>query len=538
MINIIKKNKKWIILILVLLMILSILDVLAPYLLKIIVDELSSNKLGHILWILMAFVCTRVLIIIVQAIKNKVNNKVSNKMLSELRQSIFNTILSMNLKAFTKFQSSDLYLRSTVDAENVKSLFSDTVPKVLNDFIHALFMIVAMFIIDYKLAFVAMLTIITISVLSFFIIRNAQKAQKEVKLARDFQGREYSEGYNKSKLTKLFGLEEKNINKLNKHLNKELKGQYKEIFWNSFTYPSGVFFEAVGIYAILYYVINIDISISIGTLYIFLYYIQKCYDPLKKIFEQLEDIQNEVVSLQRINKVLYVKEKENIKEGLQVKELKGNIEFENVTFVYNKNEILRNLSFSIKQGEKIAIVGRTGAGKTTITRILMRLYPIKSGKITIDGYDLEELSIESIRNNITYISQNTYIFRDTVRKNILLDKQDISDEEILNIMEQIGAMPLLDRLENGLDEIVNTNRLSKGELQIIAFVRAIVHKANIYIFDEPTSNIDLRTEKMIQSIIDKISETSTVIIIAHRLATIQNVDKVLELEQGSIKSDL
>ena len=389
MINIIKKNKKWIILILVLLMTLSILDVLAPYLLKIIVDELSANKLGNILWILMFFVCTRVLIIIVQAIKNKVSTKVSNKMLSELRQSIFNTILSMNLKAFSKFQSSDLYLRATVDAENVKNLFSDTVPKVLNDFIHALFMIIAMFIIDYKLAFVAMLTIITISILSFFIIRNAQKAQKEVKLARDFQGREYSEGYNKSKLTKLFGLEEKNINKLNQHLNKELKGEYKEIFWNSFTYPSGVFFEAVGIYAILYYVINIDISISVGTLYIFLYYIQKCYDPLKKIFEQLEDIQNEFVSLQRINKVLYVKEKENITEGLQVKELKGNIEFENVTFVYNKSEILRNLSFSIKQGEKIAIIGRTGAGKTTITRILMRLYPIKSGKITIDGYQLE-----------------------------------------------------------------------------------------------------------------------------------------------------
>ena len=175
-----------------------------------------------------------------------------------------------------------------------------------------------------------------------------------------------------------------------------------------------------------------------------------------------------------------------------------------------------------------------GSGKTTITKILMRLYPINNGKITIDGYDLNELSIESIRNNITYISQDSFIFKDTIRKNIVLEKDDISDEQILNVMEQIGAIPLLNRLDNGLDEIVNVNRLSKGELQIIAFIRAIIHNANIYIFDEPTSNIDLKTEKMIQSIIDKISSTSTVIIIAHRLSTIKNVDRVLELKDVSV----
>lgn len=148
---------------------------------------------------------------------------------------------------------------------------------------------------------------------------------------------------------------------------------------------------------------------------------------------------------------------------------------------------------------------------------------------------MNDLSIESVRNNITYISQNSYVFKDTVRRNILLDKKGISDNEIFNIMKNIGAMPLLDRLENGLDEIITINKLSKGELQIIAFIRAIVHKANIYIFDEPTSNIDLRTEKMIQSIIDKISKTSTVIIIAHRLATIQNVDRILKVENGSVR---
>ena len=191
----------------------------------------------------------------------------------------------------------------------------------------------------------------------------------------------------------------------------------------------------------------------------------------------------------------------------------------------------------LKQVKRLQSLVKLGAGKTTITKILMRLYPINKGKVTIDGYDLNELSIKSIRNNITYISQDSYIFKDTVRKNIVLERNDISDKQILDVMEQIGAIPLLERLDNGLDEVVDINRLSKGELQVIAFIRAIVHKANIYIFDEPTSNIDLRTEKMIQSIIDKISKNSTVIIIAHRLSTIQNVDRILELKDGSVLSN-
>ena len=222
------------------------------------------------------------------------------------------------------------------------------------------------------------------------------------------------------------------------------------------------------------------------------------------------------------------------RSGYIIEKFRGDIEFEDVSFAYNKKDIFKNATFKINQGEKVAIIGKTGAGKTTMTQALMRLYPIKEGIITIDGFDIEKISIQSIRHNISYISQNAYILNDTLRRNIILDKTDILDEKIFNIIDEIGARPLLSRLENGLDEVVNINKLSKGELQIIAFIRAIIHEASIYIFDEPTSNIDLRTEKMIQSIIDKISQTSTVFIIAHRLSTIKNVDKILEIKDGSI----
>lgn len=260
-----------------------------------------------------------------------------------------------------------------------------------------------------------------------------------------------------------------------------MQNRYKYITVNSFLWPASVLLQAVGIYVIIYYVLNIETSISLGTVYIFLYYIKQAFTPLKEMFDQLEEIQNAQVSLERINTVLSVKEKEDIKQGQKIQKLEGNIEFKNVTFAYGKKEVLNDISFKINKGEKVAFIGKTGAGKTTITNILMRLYPIKSGDVILDGYNMKDISIESVRNNITYISQNAYVFKDTIRRNILLEKQDISDEEILKIMKDIGAMPLLDRLENGLDEIVTINKLSKENCKLLHLLEQLFIKL-IFIF--------------------------------------------------------
>lgn len=535
LIDVVKKYKKTIFFVVVVVIVANILNILAPYLLKVIIDEFAKNMvISSVISILICYVLLRIAIIIVQYIKDKTTNKLSNDMLEDLRNKIFDKLIVMNMKTFTKFQSSDLYTRLTVDAENTKTLFSDNIPIILNDVLYILFIMIAMMIIDIKLSIIGIASILLIAIYSFFLVRKLQGLTKKITIKRDLENQQYSENYNKSKLTRFFSLEKKNIHKVNTLLKEELKERYRYINYNSFLWPASVFLEAVGIYAVIYYVLNIETAISLGTVYIFLYYIKQAFTPLKEIFDQLEEIQTAQVSLERINTVLLVKEKEDIQKGQKIQKLEGNIEFKNVTFSYGRKEILQEASFNIRKGEKVAFIGKTGAGKTTITNILMRLYPIKSGEVILDGHDMKDISIESIRNNITYISQTAYVFKDTIRRNILLEKQDIPDEEILKIMEDIGAMPLLDRLENGLDEMVTVNKLSKGELQIIAFIRAIIHKANIYIFDEPTSNIDLRTEKMIQSIIDKISKTSTVIIIAHRLATIQNVDKILKVENGKV----
>lgn len=535
MIKIVSKNKKIIVLIIILLILINILDVVAPYILKLVIDEFSQNiEINRVIILVSIYLLVRIGIILIKAVKNKKTNFLSNKMLSELRDTMLNKVLGMKLETFNKFASSDIYTRLTLDAENVKSLFSNNIPVVLNDVLHILLMIVVMLIIDIKLALIGITIIAVIASYSYMLISKLKKIDKVILDKRDLENRQYSEDYNKSKLTKFFSLEEKNIAKVDNLLDEELKNRFKYTSLNSFLWPVGVFLESVGIYAILYYALNINMAYSLGTIYIFLYYIKQCFNPLKEIFNQIEEIQEATVSLERINTILKIKEKEDIYIGYMIEKFKGDIEFEDVGFAYNKKYIFRNATFKINQGEKVAIIGKTGAGKTTMTQALMRLYPIKEGTITIDGFDVEQISIESIRHNISYISQNAYVLNDTLRRNIILDRTDILDEQILNIIDKIGARPLLSRLENGLDEVININRLSKGELQIIAFIRAIVHEASIYIFDEPTSNIDLRTEKMIQSIIDKISQTSTVLIIAHRLATIKNVDKIIEIKDGSV----
>ena len=312
-----------------------------------------------ILIIVALYILTRILIILVEVVRNKKTNLLSNKMLNELRSKIFNKVLSLKINDFEKFPSSDIYTRLTVDAENVKTLFSEDIPVILNDIVNIVFMFITMFIINTKLAFIGTIITIVFAINESLIIKKLKQIQKQTVKKRDLQNKEYSETYNKSKLTKFFSLEDKNIDKVNKLLKEELKLRYKHIWIDSLPWPISVLVEAITMYAILYYVLNIDSEISLGTVYIFLYYIRQCFSPLKELFNQIEEIQTSQVSLERINTILSIQEKEEINKGLNIENLKGNIEFNNVSFAYDKQSILSDISFKISAGEKTAIVGRT-----------------------------------------------------------------------------------------------------------------------------------------------------------------------------------
>lgn len=534
--SILKKNSKILCLVVFFLIITNILSVTHPLVLKQILDiDFNDNNIVIILRNLaVVYITVHIFLIISKDLRNTVINKAMSKILKDLREKLFCHVLKWNMETYQKYNSSEIYTRLTADIDNVSALFLGTLQVLVNDVLYIALMVVFMFLADIKLAIIGCIAMIITAVISYIFTHQVAKANKQILNKRDKENRQYSEMYNKNKLTYLFKLQKNTAKKINKTLDEELFYRKKFIFIESFTYPLSTTIQALAIYFILQYTLNINSFISLGSIYLVINYIKDCREPLNEIFEQLEEIQSSFMSLKRINILLKENGVEDIEKGKIDENLKGDIEFENVYMQYGDNKVLNDISFIIKEGSKVTIAGKTGVGKTTLMNILMRLYSFKSGRILIGGKDITKIRIKDIRKNISYISQTPYILEDTLKNNIVLGDESITDEQIKTAAKEIGFESTLNKFKDGLNETISKSNLSYGQLQMIAFLRAILHKANIYIFDEPTSNIDLKTEDRIQKLIDRITKKSTVIIIAHRKSTIENSDKIIYLKDGKV----
>lgn len=534
--KIIKKHIKSLILIAFLLVACNLLSTLHPYVMKefVDIDFKSENIENTITTFIIIYAGIHLLLVISRNLKNVVINKTMTKILRDIREKVFSKVLNFKMTTFNKYNSAELYTRLTVDIDNLLTMLSGILDILLNNITHIVFMVIMMFVANINLAIIGAFTVCVIAVIAYNSSKILGKIDSDLLKKRDEENTEFSELYNKNKLTYLFKLQKKNIAKTHKLFDEELDIRRKYIFVHHFPYWLLTLIQALGIYAIIYYALNINASISLGSIYLVLFYTKQCKSPLEEIFNNLEDLQTCMNSYKRIKILLEEGNGEDIESGEYVDNLDGDIEFENVSMSYGKETILRNLSFIIKRGTKVTIAGRTGVGKTTLTNVLMKLYDIQSGRILINGYDISKVSSKVLRDNISYISQNPYIFADTVRNNIILGNSEITDKQIEDLICEMKVENVFEKLPNGLDTQIKLSKLSLGELQIIAFIRAILHKTNIYIFDEPTSNIDLKTEKLIQNVIDKISKESTVIIIAHRKSTIASSDKIIYLKDGQI----
>ena len=534
--KIIKKYFKLIITIFILLLTCDFLSTLPPYIVKQVVDIdfTRTDIINTIIFFICIYIFIHLSVVIFKYIRDVLINTTICKILRDIRKMLFDKILNFKMSTFNKYNSSELYTRLTSDVNNLFDLLFGFLYKILSNILYIVFMIIMMFVANVNLAIIGGITITLISFIVYKFTKTLGNLDNEVLKKRDKEHIEFSELYNKSKLTYIFKLQNKNIDKMNNLFYSELKLRIKYIFIHHFPYWIIAMIQAIGIYAIIYYALNINIGISLGSIYLVLYYTKECKTPLEEICNQLEELQTCINSYKRIKVLLNETGEEDIESGEYIENLNGDIEFQNVSMRYDKEMILKNISFLIKKGTKVTIAGRTGVGKTTLTNVLMKLYDIESGRILIDNYDISKISTKCLRNNISYISQNPYIFADTVRNNITLENKNITDKQINELIQEMGVENLFSKLYNGLDTQIKISKLSYGELQIIAFIRAILHKANFYIFDEPTSNIDLQTEKMLQKIIDKISEKSTVIIIAHRKSTIESSDKIIYLKDGQV----
>lgn len=541
--SLISKYKYKFLFVIILMIITSLINTFLPYIIKYAIsltenvtsfNDISSKILGIVIaYMLLSIICA-----FLEYIKYVSLTKNTEGLTYEIREEAYKKVISFNMDTFSNMHISTLITRMTADINNI----GDFIGRILPMFISAgIFLIVVLGVMCFINIYFALVMVICSLILVAALLKLGKKME--------YYNRKSIE--NTEKLNNYFGETFSGINTINlfniqKERKEELDKYNKEetdISRSYFTIQSALKpVESMTKYLIIAIIIYLCIQgkvagIDVGIIYVVVSYIDKFFEPLGHILYHYENLQQGRVSIKRIDDLLQKKENiENIYEGQTAEKLEGNIRFKSVDFSYIEGKpILEDVTFSINKGEKVALVGETGAGKTTIINLILGFYKINSGNILFDGKNMDDISLESIRKNVSFIQQNPYIFDDTVKRNIIInDNNTISEEKIIDILKQVQLYDKIKSFENGIYEKVKDSSFSKGEKQLLAFARAIAKETSIYIFDEPTSNIDVESEIQLKKVIDNLSKDSTVIIIAHRPATIENVDKVLKVEDGKV----
>ena len=472
--------------------------------------------------------------------QNMVMLKIAQRVSATMRKDLFTALQKLPLKYFDSNSSGDLMSRLTNDVDNINTTLSQSVTQLFSGIINIIGMFIAMILLSPILTLIGMITIpltfMTTKTLAKKTQRFFVKQQRELGILNGY----IEEMVSGQKVVLLFSEEEKvklEFSEINERLTKSaIFAQGVSSFMgpinNFINNISYLIISVVGGYLILK-----GSEITVGIVFSFLLYMRNFTRPINEIMNLFNTIQSALAGAERVFEVID-EEKENDKvDAIDIGNIEGHVELKDVTFSYtNGKEILKNVSLEAKKGEVIAIVGPTGAGKTTIVNLLTKFYNIDSGKILIDGKNIDEITRESLRKMVAMVLQDTYLFSETVSENIRYGRLEASDEEVIEAAKMADAHHFIKQLPQGYDTILadNGGNLSQGQRQLLAIARAILSNASILILDEATSSIDTRTEVLIQNAMLKLMEGKTTFVIAHRLSTIKNADKILALKDGEI----
>ncbi len=537
-----KPYKKWVFFATLITMLSSALSPLLPYLNKVTIDKYIEQKDTRGLITMIIIIGVLLLLnAILRYVLTYLMQWIGQKVLYDIRVSVFSHIQSLSMKFYDTNPVGRLVTRVTNDVEGLNELFSSGVVMIVADVMLIFWIIGFMFYTNW------VLSLLTLSILPLLIIATVIFRKKvrvvftSIRLKIAELNAFLNEFISGVSTVKLFTQEENQNEKFAQINMKHRDLWVKTVFYYALFFPVVEMLSAVSLGIILWYAAGNILSgvMTVGILIAFTQYSEMFFRPIRDLTEKFTTLQSAMASAERILGILDTKDfVSDSEDSIELKKFDSAIEFKNVSFSYDNTKwVLNDVSFTVNKGETVAIVGATGAGKTSIINLLCRFYDFQSGEILFDGEDIRKIRQESLRRNLSLVSQDVFLFSTSLGENISLGNEEISEEKMRQAAEALGASDFIEKLQGGYNsEIIDRgSTLSAGQRQLVAFCRAYAYNPQILILDEATSNIDSETERIIEQSLEKLLANRTSIIIAHRLSTIRRADRIIVLHKGKIR---
>ena len=488
--------------------------------------------------LLMSLVCTYIQSIVLQ--------KTGQKILSAIRLDLFSHIESLSHEQLHQIPVGKLVTRVTNDTNAISMMFTNLLVNLLKNICVILGVLVAMLLLNYELTLMVLCFVPFIILFTVIFRKFSRRAYRRVKDGTTDINTYLSENLSGIKITQIFNREARKMADFTEKSRNLGKAKQSQIFVFSVFRPVVYMLYVASVMCLMYlggrgYIQDTSFMgqvITSGTVVTFYMYISKFFNPIQSLAEQFNFLQSAFASAEKIFTVFDMEPAVvDEPDAIELDEIRGEIEFRDVWFSYKPDEwVLRGVSFHVSPRETVAFVGSTGSGKTTILSLICRNYDIQKGQILIDGIDIRKIKISSLRRHFGQMLQDVFLFSGTIRSNILLRKEGVSDEEVMEACRYVNADSFIGKLEGGLDEVVRErgNNFSAGQRQLLSFARTIIHRPAVMILDEATANIDTETELLIQDSLEKMMNIGTMLIVAHRLSTIQHADNIILLSHGEI----
>jgi len=537
-----KPYRKFVIAAIVLNIIFAAMGPLRPYLTKIAIDDyiLVGDYSGLLTLVGILF---GLLIVqgIIQYAMSYVTEWIGQKAIFDLRMQVFEHLQRLSLRFFDKNPIGRLVTRNTNDVESLNDMFSSGVVTIFSDIFVIFWILIFMFVMSWELSLVTLAVLPFLFYATWVFRRKAREAYREVRKHLARLNAFLQEHISGTIILQIFNRERKARERF-ENINSDYRDAYmRSIFYHAVFYPVVELISAVAIGLIIWYGGGsiVQGTLTIGILVSFIQYTEMFFRPIRDLAEKYNIMQTAMASSERIFKLLddksIIPDPEN---PVVLETINGEVEYKNVWFAYNDDEfVLRDVSFHVNPGESVALVGATGAGKTSIINLMTRFYDIKQGQILVDGTDIRTVKKSDLRRHIAIVLQDVFMFSGDIKNNITLGDDSISMDRVREVCEAVGADKFINRLPNGYNESVKERgaTLSVGQKQLLSFARALAVDPKILILDEATSSVDTETEILIQQAIQRILKGRTSIIIAHRLSTIQRADKIIVMHKGKIR---